>query len=411
MKDLTYPISPEYVSTAPEPLSRLYEQLEESILAYICEQFKQDSINATAIELIKQLQRRGLPLGEIESAIRRTTGLSEKEMARLYEDAISRNESFYGGVLDKLSLVGDTTRHAALQAEISAIVKQTGDDVFNITQSLGFAIRNADGTVSFRPIADAYQAALNKASVSVWAGANDYNSAIRVAIRELTDSGLQTIDYETGWHNRVDVAARRAVMTGIAQISAKYSDALMEEIDTPYLEVTAHRGARDIDGPNGWENHKRWQGKVYSKNDGDIYPSVYSVCGLGDVTGLNGANCRHKYHAFVPGVMEPSYTQEELDNIDPPPIEFEGRKYTMYEATQKQRQVETALRNIKRRMIGYDSAGQTEQYQQAAAKYRRLQDEYGKFSKAADLPMRYERLEVEGFGPKEHAKAMKSQMN
>ena len=405
---MKYPITPEFIANAPEPLVKLYEELEEDLLAYICEQFKRSGeANETSLEYIRVLQRRGLPLKEIENRIREATGLSKRALNKIFDGAINRNQTYFDDVLNKMKLLFSKTRRKAMESEINAIVAQAGE-MFNITQTLGFAIRNPDGTVSFSPIAEAYQKVLNKAEVAVWSGGMDYNSAIQRAVRELTDSGIQVVDYATGYHERVDVAVRRAVMTGITQISAKYSDALMEEIDTPYLEVTAHRGARDIDGPNGWENHKAWQGRIYSKKDGDIYPNVYKVCGLGDVTGLCGANCRHHYFSFVPDVMEPTYTEEELAALDPPPFTFEGREYTAYQATQKQRQIERALRNIKRRMIGMKAAGQNDAYKAAAIKMKRLDEEYAAFSKAADLKLQRERSFIPEFTPQDYKEAMKA---
>lgn len=408
---MKYPITPDYIGNAPGPLIELYEELETDILKYICEQFKTGEANATALELIRLLQRRGLKLDDIEKKIRRMARMSQKQIDSILQQAAQRNNAYYGTTMDQLSIVRDGVNEEALQAEIQAITAQAAGQTFNITQSLGFALRNANGTVSFTPIAEAFQKVLNKAEISVWTGGSDYNTAIRTAVKELTDSGLQTIDYSTGYHSRVDVAARRAVMTGITQISAKYSEALAKEIGTDFVEVTAHRGARDKgDGP---ANHKDWQGRVYHVGgettvDGVTYKDLVTVTGYGTGEGLCGWNCRHHFHPFVPGIMEPTYTEQELANIDPPPITFEGHTYSMYEATQKQRQIESALRNIKRRLTGLQAAGQDDAYTAAAVKYKRLYEEYESFSKTADLPKQYDRSYVAGFGSSDHRQAMKA---
>ena len=104
------------------------------------------------------------------------------------------------------------------------------------------------------------------------------------------------------------------------------------------------------------------------------------------------ADVRHKWYPFVPGIMERSYTDEELANIDPPPFTFEGKKYSAYDATQMQRRLETAMRAQKRKMIGYEAAGDKEAYTAAKAKYRALSAKYKAFSKAADLPEQRARL-------------------
>lgn len=174
----------------------------------------------------------------------------------------------------------------------------------------------------------------------------------------------------------------------------------MDYLETDLVEVTAHSGARDVDGPNEWENHKKWQGKVYRwkakpRTSQGRYPDFERVCGYGYVTGIGGANCRHSYWPFIEGVSERTYTDKELENIDPPPVEFEGRRYTAYEATQKQRQIERTIRKQKRLKTAFQEAGLKEDAQAANIRLRRLNEKYRQFSKAAGLPEQRERMRVQ----------------
>lgn len=262
---MTYPITGEYLDRLPEPLMKIYRDLEDDIFRYICEQFKQTGdANERSIELIRQLQRGGLPLDKIEKRIRKTLNLSEAEFERIFEDAVERNRAFYGDTLNRVGLVSSPVREAALKAQEAAIYAQTLGELQNITRSLGFSVPGMGGTVVFGGIQETYTRILDVALVKVQSGATNYNGAVREAVDALARSGLQWIDYPTGWHNRVEVAARRAVMTGVGQISAKYSEALKDEIGTEYVEVSAHRGARDKG--TGPENHRQWQGRVYKWN-------------------------------------------------------------------------------------------------------------------------------------------------
>ena len=190
------------------------------------------------------------------------------------------------------------------------------------------------------------------------------------------------------------MAARRAVMTGVSQLCAKYTEQSAEYLETPYFEVSAHIGARDKGV--GWQNHKAWQGRVYSVRAGDKYPNIYEVCGLGYVDGLEGANCRHIRTAFLDGVMERTYTDEDLEHIDDGhDVDFEGKHYTAYEATQQQRKIERTVRKLKREQTAYKAAGLTEKEQAVTARIRRLNAEYKAFSEAAGIPMQRERMRVE----------------
>lgn len=134
---------------------------------------------------------------------------------------------------------------------------------------------------------------------------------------------------------------------------------------------------------------------------GVAHPSIYEVCGWGEVDGLEGANCRHHHFPFVVGVSKRTYTDEQLENIDPQPFEYQGRTYTAYEATQKQRQIETAMRKCKREIIGYKSAGLENDAQDASIKLGRLSREYKSFSNAAGIRTQPERSMVQGYGSKE----------
>lgn len=395
---MTYPFSGEYLANLPEPLMEIYQQLEDDIFKYICFQFrKTGDANEKAIELIRQLQRGGLPLKEIEKRIRKALNLSEAEFNRIFDGAIERNKAFYGDTLDKVGLLATPARTAALTAQEAAIYAQTLGELRNITQSLGFAVPGLGGKVIAGTIQETYTRILDVAAVKVQSGATGYQGAIREAIDSLARSGLQWIDYPTGWHNRVEVATRRAVMTGVGQLCDQYSNALAEDIGTDFVEVSAHRGARDKGfGPM---NHKSWQGKVYHIGgavdfEGVHYSDFVTVTGYGTGEGLGGWNCRHKKYPFVPGIMERSYTDKELANIDPPPFTFEGKQYDAYEATQMQRQIETAMRAQKRKMDGYEAAGDTEAYTAAKAKYNALSAKYKAFSKAASLPEQRQRLYI-----------------
>lgn len=390
---MKYPITPEYIQKQPKELQRLYLALEEYILKDIAQRFiDADGAQQTAIDKIRMLQRRGYSLKDIEDYIKKFTGMTDKEFDKVMQDAVDRNQRYFDYVISKADIVADTFDSAAMKAEIDAITRQTQGALTNITRSLGFSLR-VNGQTIFMPLASAYQRVLDDASIKVLSGGESYGNAIQSAINELTESGIRAVTYEridaSGKYrvrsDHVDVAVRRAVFTGITQISGKYSDALMEQTETPYVEITAHRGARDVKRAGiPWASHKDWQGKVYSKRAGDKYPSVYAVCGLGQVDGLEGANCRHLHYPWFEGISERTYTDEDLKNIDPPPFKYQGREYNAYEATQKMRQIERTIRKVKRQRDGYDKG--TDEYKALNARVRRLFADYTEFSKLSGNP-------------------------
>nr|DAG45971.1 MAG TPA: minor capsid protein [Caudoviricetes sp.]DAO55875.1 MAG TPA: minor capsid protein [Caudoviricetes sp.] len=387
---MKYPITPEYLDAAPEPIAIAMRELEKDILREICSRFKlTGELNEAAMNNIRALRAQGLDMETIEKMIAKHSKETLPQVQEALDRVVEYNQKYYNELASKASIAEPLFWMTA--ADIAQIQSQTLDGYRNITRSLGFALQT-NGKVTFQSIAKAYQAALDKAEVKMQSGAFTLQQSLEDAVRELADSGIYTIDYATGHRDRADVAARRAIFTGLNQLTSKYTETAAETLETDLYEITAHRGARDKG--TGWKNHKAWQGKVYSTKDGSKYPNIYKVCGLGAVDGLEGANCRHHRHAFLEGVSERVYTDDELANIDPPPVEFEGRTYSAYEATQMQRKMERTVRKLERRRAAYNAAGMTGKEEQTGIRIRRLKKEYREFSRAASLPTQTNRMKV-----------------
>ena len=388
---MKYPFQPEILDALPEELAELFRSLETTLLEEICSRLKAaDELNEVTVQDIRALRSHGIDLKAIKKAIREASGISKTKLDKLFDDVVERNKKYYTDLIDLAHITQPETLVDA--ADVAAIRAQTLDTFRNLTASMGFLL---DAGRTMLPPAKAYQWALDNAAMQVQSGAINYNQAIKTAVKQLADSGLKVVDYESGHRDQIDVAARRAVMTGVNQICAKYTEQSAQYLETPYFEVSAHAGARDKPGPSPWSSHKDWQGKVYSIRANDIYPSIYEVCGLGAVDGLEGANCRHRRNVWVEGVSERTYTDEQLAHIDDDlGCEFDGKEYTAYEATQMQRRVEREARKLKREKAAYKAAELHEDETAVNIRLRRLNAKYKAFSAAAGLPEQRERMKV-----------------
>lgn len=386
---MKYPFHPEVLDALPEELAELFRALEITLLDEICSRLGfADQLNEVTVQDIQALRMHGIDLKSIEEAISKTAGISKQKLNSLLNDVVERNQKYYTEVIDLAHVTQPKTLVDA--ATVDAIKRQAHDTFRNLTASMGFLV----GNTMLKP-ARAYQWALDNAEMQIQSGAISYNQAIKTAVKQLADSGLKVVDYESGHRDQIDVAARRAVMTGVNQICAKYTEQSAEYLETPYFEVSAHAGARDIPGKSPWSSHKAWQGLVYSTRSNDIYPSIYDVCGLGAVDGLEGANCRHRRNVWVEGVSERTYTYEQLEHIDDGlGCTFDGKTYTAYEATQMQRRVERQIIKQKRFVTAYKASEQTDEYRAAKIKLTRLNSKYNAFSEAAKLPLQWERTKV-----------------
>jgi hypothetical protein len=390
-----YDFTPELLDALPEELAELYRGLEDTLLMEICARLKAaDELNEVTVQDIKALRAHGIDLKEIEKAIRKTTGISEQKLKKLLDDVVTRNQAYY----TELITLADVTRPDVLvdAAAIAAIYAQTKQECRNITRSMGFLVDNGR---TMLPPAKAYQWCCDSALMQVQSGAISYNQAISNAVKQLADSGLKTVDYESGHRDQVDVAARRAVMTGVNALNQKYAEQSADYLETDLVEVSAHIGARNTG--NGLENHESWQGGVYrwAEKPGDSkgeYKDFVATTGYGQGAGLGGWNCRHTFYPFVEGVSEPTYSQADLDAMkgENRKFVFDGKEYDGYTATQMQRSIERQIRKQRRLRDAYKAAGLKDDETAANIKLRRLNAKYKEFSRAAGLPEQSERLQV-----------------
>lgn len=373
----------------PLEIERLMRQTQSRIMSDIVRRIKINSqITRTADWQLDRLHELGEGKKEVRRIIRKYLGLTDKQVEELYKQAAESghayNKSLYEAVGENFIPYGE---NKGLQQLVSAMVAQTKGEMKNITQSMGFAVKQGNKLV-FKEIAKYYQETLDGAITDIASGAFDYNSVIKRVINEMTNSGLRTVDYASGWTNRIDVAARRAVMTGLNQLTGQIQEQNAETLNTDKYETSWHSTARP--------EHQLWQGRVYS------YDELVSVCGLGDVKGLKGANCRHDYFPFIEGVSERVYTDEQLEEMNAKENEkreYNGKEYTAYEATQRQRYLETAMRAQRQKVKLLQEANADQKDITAVkCKYQKLSKEYTDFSKKMGLPQERQRIYSDGLG-------------
>lgn len=396
---MKYPFRPEVLDALPEELAELFRGLEDTLLDEICSRLElKDQLNEVTVQAIRALRSHGIDTKEIEKAIRKTSGISEKKLKELFDDVIARNQKYYTAVIDMAGLTQPDI--LVNTATIEAIRAQTLDEFHNITQSMGFLV---DKGRTMLPPARAYQWVLDSAVMQIQSGAISYNQAIKSAIQQLAGGGLKVVSYESGHVDQIDVAARRAVVTGVNALNQKYAEQSADYLETDLVEVSAHIGARNTG--SGLENHEGWQGGVYrwAEKPGDSkgeYKDFVATTGYGQGAGLGGWNCRHTFYPFVEGVSEPTYSQSDLDAMkgENRKFVFDGKEYDGYTATQQQRSIERQIRKQKRLRDAYKAAGLKDDETAANIKLRRLNAKYKAFSEAAGLPEQRERTKVYGLG-------------
>lgn len=372
----------------PQQIVNAMNELEVRIMEDMVRRIRINGFStASADWQFKRLQQLGLSEEEIKKWVQDTLDVSDAEIDRIYSDDVYEEYMGHRRAYDaygRQQIPFDENQE--LQQLIEGIKQQTKDELEKITGSMGFVIPTPSGNLQNMTLTEYYQKTLDDAMYDISSGAFDYNTVLGRTINEMTNSGIRWIDYSSGHHNRIPVAARRAVMTGFRQVQGKINEQTARELGTDSYEVTVHIGARPT--------HQVWEGKVWTMEE------LRSVCGLGSVTGLHGVNCYHDYNAFIPGVSTRTYTDEELQRIhddENKPKTYNGKEYTTYEALQHQRQLETRARKYREDVhLLEEGEGSEDDIIAKKCRYQKTLQEYRTFSDKMDLPMQKERIYQDG---------------
>ena len=383
-------LDPKRLDSLPEALVTLYSQVEETILQDMARKLSAyDYFVPAAQHQMQKLEELGAVREDIISRLSAITGKSRKEIADMVSEAgkqVVRDDVEYYTAADvyKPTQAGKEAVYSALNSGL----KQTEQSFVNITRTTANAATRQ------------FERALDTAWAQISTGTMDYNSAIRGAVKVLAAQGLQSVTYKSGRTDTLEVAVRRAAITGVNQAAMRTSAALANELGLDLVEVSAHSGARP--------EHARWQGKCYSLHgrqeiDGVVYEDLRKATGYGTGAGLGGWNCRHSFSPYVHGAPR-TYTPEMLERYNARNIEYNGKKYTEYEASQIQRGLERNIRRWKRENSAMTAAGLDAT--DSAVRLRSTQAGLRDFLKQTGLKRQSDREQIAGFGRSQAARAI-----
>lgn len=393
-------MTPEELEKLPKPLERTMTALELSIMDEIIQRIKEATQITPVIDwLLIRMDAIGASRIRIKQLIGKALEKTDLQVDDIYEQAARsdyiRNKEIYEAAGRDYLPYKD---NQWLQQVVDAAKRQTKDTLRpleNITQTTGFNVPMGNGKKVFTPLSEYLERSLDKAMLGITTGTKTYSQAIGDVIDEMTASGIRTVDYASdksasGKSDRIEVAARRAVMTGVAQMTKQVSDKNAEELGTDHWEVDWHMGARNTG--TGYKNHQSWQGRVYSSEEMRI------VCGEGEMLGFAGINCYHIKFPFLLGISKRKYTDEWLAEQNKRENEkkvYRGREYDTYGALQHQRKLERTIRKQKQD-VELLVSGEADKEEIVAAKCRlRLTNKtYVDFSKEMGLRQQRERLRI-----------------
>lgn len=285
-----------------------------------------------------------------------------------------------------------------MQNILTAAINLAQKDFTNITQTLGMV----DPYGNAQPLQKAYRACTDYAFKKVMTGAQSYQQACYEATKNLIDQGVRVVDYESGVHTSIEAAVRRNIFGGMGLMVEQIEDHIHEELGATGWELSAHEACA--------EDHEPYQGRQYTNAEYE------ALNGTADSPGLlkrriGTLNCKHIAFPIMIGIQQPIYSEEQLEEMaerNHKGVTFEGKHYSMYEATQMQRKLERAIRAQRKKIVALEELpDQEERLKAARIRYTRLRQKYRDYSKTAGLREQEARLLTVGFGPTQERAAQR----
>lgn len=377
-------LSPEYLAQRPDRVILSIDSMMEAVLAATAKRISQYGWTEQSQWEVDRLKALGVLQSDIERVLTRSAPWIARELQNVFSDAMQetiRGDKPYYEAAEKWD--EKAINRAAVNRIIQAGLKQTKRTFTNITGTLA------------KQTAKEFAAAMDQAWLAAATGVISPQDAGRHAIKQLCRDGIHVVTYPSEHQDTVEVAVRRALVTGINQTAMQTQIQLAKDLDCDLVEVTAHAGARP--------EHAVWQGKVFSlfgKTPG--YPLLSVATGYGTGEGLGGWNCRHSFHPFFPG-MTPAYSEDLLRSYEEKKYTYNGKDLTEYEAMEQQRYFERGIRRWKREYVAMEAGGYDST--EAAVRLKSWREKEADFLRQTGRRRDSSRSQIGTFGRSEAAKA------
>ena len=383
-------LPPSYLDAMPDAFVQLAQQVEDEILQDVARRIgKMGTLTETADWQLWRYQQTEAVRENVVKLLAKYSGKSEATIRRLLKEAATEAMEREDAIYYHYNLEPTPFEEsAALNNLLNAGARQTCGTWRNLTATTA-------NTVS-----GAFERTLDVAWGKVATGAFDYKTAVKQAVDSLADE-MPEITYPSGHTDSLEVAARRAVLTGVNQTAGKLQEARMDEMNVEFVETSAHGGARP--------SHAEWQGRRFHRGGavdylGKHYPDFEQATGYGTGAGLCGWNCRHTFFAVFPELGDPpTWTEESLQELNARNIEYNGKLYTQYEVNQMQRARERNVRKWKKRYLAESAAGSDTT--DSAVRLKAARQSLSEFAKATGGLVDSARVSVPKFGRSEASKA------
>lgn len=373
----------------PDILAGRLQRANEYMLRKAGEHIKQiGTLLPGDLHRANELRRASIDVRDIEREIANATNKTISEIQYMLEQVglngyeAARALYEYRGI-EYIPL----SENKFMQRFIASVSERTSKSLWNLSQTTALQIWK-NGKTTPIVFAGGYKDIIDQAITNASLGVQDFNGAMRHSLRQLGESGLRVMEYESGYTRRLDSAVRMNLLEGIRQVNQGVQNQIGEEIGADGVEISAHGFCAP--------DHVDIQGKQLTKKEYEKWDNAHAY----PARQIGKLNCQHYIMHIIIGVSEPVHSPEELEALkkrNDEGITYEGKHYTGYEATQMQRQLESQIRAEKDKQILAAASGDNVLRREAQAKINLLTSKYRSFSNASGLRYKSNRTSITDF--------------
>lgn len=376
-----------WLEALPDKVTDNLMKQNAEVITVICERIKYfGNLRPTEITMLtNSLAFAGADMKAINKIIQKYTGLNKIEIKKIFETAAKENDAFAEQYYKYRGFTPQTHgNNEYLKNIYRAVAQSTVESFENLSDTYGFKLPGKKAM----PLRKAYSQVIDRAIYEIQAGVTDYKTSLRQTVKQLADSGIRTINWESGASRRADTAARMNILDGVRRLNQEMLLYNGEQFGSDGIELSAHA----ISAPD----HVDVQGRQFSNaefnkmQNGESCADIKGNKYAGFERPIGEWNCKHFAFPIIIGISQPAHTDEELSSLKQNSAE-------KYDATQEMRRRETEIRRLKDRRMAFSASGNELDAKRTQRELNTALKDYGKFCKKNGLTPKYDRTEVNGY--------------
>jgi len=387
-----------------QPIIERQQYINTFVVEQIAKRINQiGSLLPSDVAKLVSLRNNGADVLKINKELARLTGLQETEIKKLIRniavDAYKDAKPFYD--YRNMSYI-HFEQNYQLNLIVEAVATQTVDEYVNLSKNHAFMRRNANNKLVPTSLSEYYTKVTDTAIQAVQSGTIDYNTAMRQTLKDLSQYGMRAVYYpESGgvYTQRLDTAVRRNILDGVRAINQAVQDEVGKQFGADGVELSVH--AYPAEDHADCQGHQFYLEEYERMNNGEPFKDVQGRRYMPFDRAIGTLNCRHFSYSIIVGEATQNYTDQQLQNIINRNNEGytlpNGKHLTMYECTQKMRQLETSIRHAKDGQMIAETAGNEELALFYRSKVVDLTKKYKAFCNACGLKPMMQKASVSGY--------------